>query len=131
MTQYPTWAAGSRILASTLNAMIPVTVYKTAPTSRTSITLTDDPDMTVQLSAGGVYVVEMHLHYYSGTTGEFTTAWDVPAGVTGNRTGLGLDSSVTNSTPEGVMRACTAMARPSYTATATRRTSSTPRKSLK
>lgn len=79
--------------------------YKVVGSSRVSTaTATDDPDLTMNVSGLGTYAVEFHLYYASGTTGKFLTMWDVPAGVTGLRSALGLDSSVSNSTPAGIMR---------------------------
>lgn len=79
--------------------------YKALGTSRVStIVATDDPDLTMAVSGTGTYAVEFHLYYASGATGKFLTQWDVPAGVTGLRSALGLDSSVSNSTPSGIMR---------------------------
>lgn len=97
MALYPSILAGQRITASLLQAMLPLIAYKTANTDRSATTtLTDDPDMTVQLAANAVYRVEMRI-YYATTTGTgaplFKTAWDVPSGATGNRSAQGPGSN--------------------------------------
>lgn len=101
-----TFLAGQRVTAGQLNAIPPKVVYKTTTTSRASTTTQVlDPDLQMVLSAGGVYLVEFGIMYSSGATGKFTTSWQVPSDASGaGRTAVGLDSSVSNSVPEGVGR---------------------------
>lgn len=106
MSQFPTWAAGQKVVAATLMAGTVYFIQKASNTSRTSVTaMADDPELTMQLAGNSVYSVEFFLYYASGSTGKFTTSWTVPSGLnSAGRAALGLDSSVSNSTPEGVMR---------------------------
>lgn len=69
--------------------------YKAAATDRTSTTtLADDPDLTMQLAASAVYVVEFGLFVGSGD-GLIKTAWTVPSGATGLKGGHGPGSAAT------------------------------------
>ena len=95
------WIALNRLAAS--GTPLGATVYrsKAATLDRTSSTLLDDPDLTVQLDAGAVYKVEFTLHYAATDTARFRTAWTVPSGTTGTRSAVGADQgqilSVTSS----------------------------------
>jgi hypothetical protein len=87
------WAAGRTASAATPLG-IPRFAYKTANTDRTSSTLTDDPELTMQLDANAVYRVEFHLLHAAVNTARFRTAWTVPAGAVGTRSALGPDQGV-------------------------------------
>ena len=102
-----TFAAGQRVTAAQLNQIQPLVVYKTTATTRASTTTQVlDPDLQMTLSAGGVYMVEFGILYASGATGKLATSWAIPSDASGSgRSAVGLDSSVSNATPEGVMRA--------------------------
>lgn len=101
MSQYPAILAGQRITASLLLNMLPLTAYKTANTDRSATTLfADDPDLLLPLAASAVYLVSMRIYFATPTGGGaplFKTAWDVPAGWTGNRTCMGPGSAATDS----------------------------------
>lgn len=99
MSQYPAIAAGQEITSDLLNGMIPIEVWKTANTDRSSTTtLADDTDLTVTLEASATYKVEMHLHYAAIDAAKFKTAWTVPSGATGNRSAVGAGSASTDAT---------------------------------
>ncbi|MDX3214577.1 hypothetical protein PV318_03325 [Streptomyces sp. ME02-6991-2B] len=59
----PRFRAGQRLTAGALNAVLPLTAYKTTTTARTSTTaLTADPDLFVNLpSDGATYAIEAFL----------------------------------------------------------------------
>jgi len=106
MSKYPTIYAGQRITGLLLQSMVPDVIRKTVATDRASTTtLADDPDLTTQLEANAVYYVEMELWYAASTLSSgIKTAWTVPSGVTGNRSALGMASTVSDTTPAGVGR---------------------------
>ncbi|MCM2580439.1 hypothetical protein [Streptomyces meridianus] len=82
MAQYPNIAAGQRITGQLLRDMQPTYIYKTVNTDRASTTtLTNDPDLTVDLDANAVYMVEFCVML--GGPGPTKTAWAVPAGSDG------------------------------------------------
>lgn len=101
MSQYPTILAGQRITASLLQGMLPQVATKAANTDRSATTtLADDPDLTLPLAANAVYLVVMRIYFATPTGGGaplFKTAWDVPAGTTGNRTCTGPGSTASDS----------------------------------
>src|SRR5262245_1092905 len=97
MATYPSILAGQRITAALLISMLPQTAYKVSNTDRTATTtFADDPDLSLPVVAGAVYQVEMRV-YYATPTGAaaplFKTAWDVPAGSSGNRSATGPGSA--------------------------------------
>ncbi|AWT42549.1 MULTISPECIES: hypothetical protein [Streptomyces] len=87
------WAAG-RTASGTAPLGVPRHVYKTANLDRTSATLTDDPELTMQLDANAVYHIEFHLFHAAVNAARFRTAWTVPSGATGTRSALGPDQGV-------------------------------------
>lgn len=85
------WAAGRTASAATPLG-IPKYAWKAANLDRASTTtLTDDPDLTMQLDANATYRVEMFLHFAAIDLARFRTAWTVPSGATGNRSAVGPD----------------------------------------
>jgi hypothetical protein len=91
--RYPVIYAGQDIDADTLISMIPQIVNKPSNTSRASTTtVSDDPDLTVELLANSTYFVEFHIHYAAKDTGKFKTQWTVPTGAIGNRCVIGPGS---------------------------------------
>lgn len=84
------WAAG-RTAASATPLGTPRFAWKAATLDRTSSTLTDDPDLTMQVDANAVYHVEFHMHFAATDTARFRTAWTVPASTSGNRSAVGPD----------------------------------------
>lgn len=106
MSKYPQILAGQRITGTLLTSMLPDIIRKLTATDRAATTtLTDDPDLTTLLEANATYYVEMELWYAASTLSSgIKTAWTVPAGVTGNRSALGMASTVSDGTPAGVGR---------------------------
>lgn len=89
--RYPEIFAGQDIDADTLVNMQPMIVSKPSSTSRlNTTTITDDPDLTVQLEANAIYFVEFHIHYAALDTAKIRTTWTVPSGSSGNRCVLGM-----------------------------------------
>jgi hypothetical protein len=84
--------------------------HKASTTSVTSSTVMfPDPDLFFSFSGAGgsSYFVEFFLSYNSGATGKFTTQWSVGGSATISstaRNAQGLDSTVSNATPAGIMR---------------------------
>jgi len=81
----------NRLATSATPLYTPIYRYKAANLDRTTSTLSDDPDLTVQLDANAVYEVEMHLHYAATDAVRFRTDWTAPSGASGNRSALGPD----------------------------------------
>lgn len=80
-------AAGSKLRASTLNALITevrgVYARKTAnETVNNSSTLQNDDHLFVAVAANAVYDWKLVLHYNSGTTPDLKVGWSVPSGST-------------------------------------------------
>lgn len=103
--RYPDIRAGQDIDEEMLRSMLPRWVYKTAQTDRLStITPTADPDLTIALEPG-TYNVEMWLHYSTPAAADFRTDWNFTGTVsTSNKWCLGLGTTVSDSTPQGIMR---------------------------
>lgn len=80
-----------RLATSETPLYVPIYRFKSVTLDRTNNTLTDDPDLSVQLDANAVFEVEFHLHYAATDTARFRTAWTVPASAAGNRSALGPD----------------------------------------
>ncbi|MFG3585143.1 hypothetical protein [Streptomyces sp. NPDC047990] len=96
------WIALNRLATSALPLYVPVYRYKTAGLDRTTSTLSDDPDLTIQLDAGCAYHIEMHLHHAATNAVRFRTAWTVPSGSGGNRSAIGPDQgAILSSTSSG------------------------------
>lgn len=106
MSKYPLVYAGQRITGALLSATMPDMIRKLNNTDRSATTtLADDPDLTVQLEANAQYWIEIEI-WYAASTGSsgIKTAWTVPSGVTGNRSAVGMASTVSDATPAGVGR---------------------------
>lgn len=94
MSQYPVITAGQRVTADLLTSMLPNIMVKSVSEDRSSTTtLADDSELTVELEAGAVYLVEMHILYAAQTVAGFRTAWTVPSGATGVRTSISAGSA--------------------------------------
>lgn len=102
---YPDIRAGQDITESMLRSMLPTWVYKTAQTDRLStITPTADPDLVIDLAVG-TFMVEMWIRYSTPAAADFRTDWNFSGTVsTSNRWCLGLGTTVSDSTPQGIMR---------------------------
>lgn len=94
MSQFPAFAAGSKITAAALTEMEPLSAWKLANTSRaTNTTLSADPDLVLNLGIG-TYLIDGFWVITGGTTGSSdmkaainytgtsTTAWWTPYGPT-------------------------------------------------
>lgn len=90
----PVWVPGQVLASADVNSwFIGQYAYKTADTSRTTITLTADPDLTVAVVAGARYAVEAALFYKSTVnTNTFQWSWAVPAGSGGLYQGIYVGS---------------------------------------
>jgi hypothetical protein len=105
MAVYPTITAGQEITADLLISMLPVMIWKTSSTTRNNtVTLTDDPDLQYTLAANATYHIEMFLHYNTPAAANLRTDWNYTGTGSGNKCGLGLGTSVTETTPQGIMR---------------------------
>jgi hypothetical protein len=100
---YPQPLAGQRLTAELLRSMLPQTARKTADTQRSATTtLTDDPHITFDVTAGGVYSFEGWLKYDGPAAGDIHVGWSVPSGTEGEWTGWGAGHNPVisfNSTP--------------------------------
>jgi hypothetical protein len=61
-------------------------------------TLTADPELSIGLTAGGVYQVEAFLIYTASTTADLNLGWTYPAGSTMDWTSNALISTITGNT---------------------------------
>lgn len=86
--RYPTVRAGQKVTGELLDAMLPKTVRKTADTSRTSTTVSADPELQITVEANAVYIMEGTL-YVTCTdvtdpeTDDINIDWTVPSGSDG------------------------------------------------
>lgn len=95
----PTWSVGEVLTASDVNSwFVPLAAYKTSATTRTTLTVTLDPDLQITLPApNAVYEVHAGIGYNcssgginfnfpipSGTNGIFEVNGDLPAAVQNN-----------------------------------------------
>ncbi len=102
MSKFPDITVGDLWTADLAASMLPDEIIKTTATIRASTTtLSDDPDLTVPVLANATYFIEMYIRYVSLSTPLFRTAWNSPAGATGNRAVLGPASTAldTNGDP--------------------------------
>lgn len=96
---YPPIAAGQKITAGLLAAMIPQVVVKTVQTDRASTTtLAVDPDLAVELEASSVYVVEFTLYFAALNAADVQTTWTVPTSAAGLKSVIGPASAASTVT---------------------------------
>ncbi|MFD9064178.1 hypothetical protein ACFVZ3_21945, partial [Kitasatospora purpeofusca] len=80
--QYPNWAAGQRITAARLAAMLPTVAVKTAlqPVANSTV-LVDDDHLALPVEAGATYLLD-GVVFYDGeySAGDLKADWAVPAG---------------------------------------------------
>lgn len=96
------WAAG-RTASSAVPLGLPRFAYKASPTDRAStITLTDDPDLTMQLPPNSVNVVEFNLFVGGVTSGLMVTQWTTPADATGLKGVQGPGSAATDTSADNI-----------------------------
>lgn len=75
---------------------------KTADTSRAStITATDDPHLVTTVAANATYELNAYIIYNANTTGDFGLQFGVPAGTTGDYSGVGWGRDATASVGTG------------------------------
>lgn len=99
---WPFYTAGQKLAAADLAAGQSLIAYKTASTDRSStITFSDDPELTFTLAANAVYIIEFYL-FYAGNTGLMQTKWTVPAGASGNRSAMGPGSAATDANSNNI-----------------------------
>lgn len=102
MAKYPILFAGQRFTASLAGQMEPDYYRKLTSTTRASNAgSTSDPDLSVPVDAGGVYIIEFWMKYVTTTAAGFRTLWNVPSGTTGNRQASGLADPALDATPSG------------------------------
>jgi hypothetical protein len=92
----PTWSVGQVLAAADVNNwFLPLPAYKTANTSRTSATLTIDPDLQFTLAGGAVYSIQGGILCTAAAGIGFNFGWTIPASATGgyaltfNQSGVG------------------------------------------
>jgi hypothetical protein len=103
MAKYPVLFAGQRFTASLAGQMEPDYYRKLTSTTRQSNAgSSSDPDLSVPVAAGGVYIVEFYIKYVTTTAAGFRTLWNVPSGTTGNRQVQGLADPALDATRSGV-----------------------------
>lgn len=104
MPQYPSFSAGQRITAGLLQSVVPVIVTKPATTARLStVTPTDDPDLSFLLAANATYYIEFNVKYAAAVVTNvvgFRTAWTVPVGASGLRTSQGAGATAVEATAQ-------------------------------
>lgn len=82
---YPSYTAGQRLTAASLQAGQSMIAYKTANTDRANATMADDPDLQFSLAANAVYAVEFFMHYAALSAAGFVTLWRIPTGAAGTK----------------------------------------------
>lgn len=81
----PVFTAGQVLNASDVNSWLqPLAGYKTAVTTRNTLTKAIDPDLQLSLAASSIYQVNANIIHTSGNAMDFT--WVIPAGSTGGYT---------------------------------------------
>jgi hypothetical protein len=90
----PTWVVGQVLTAADVDSwFVPVPAYKTAVTTRNTLTKSIDPDLQITLAASAVYQIQAGIIYASANAMDFT--WVIPASATGgysagfNQAGIG------------------------------------------
>jgi hypothetical protein len=96
--------AGSRILASEIQAVAPLAAYKTADQSVTSSTvLVNDSNLFVSVLASATYWFQCYLDFEGGTNGssDIKVQWNAPTGATlrwqvfaGGTAGIGTPAGI-------------------------------------
>lgn len=99
------WATGDSITASKLQDMVPVYAVKNGDTSRAStITPTNDADLTLTLRPGVTYRVVAEIGCTGATAGDIRLCWAVTGTITTitNRRIIGPQVATTDSTATSV-----------------------------
>lgn len=100
--QYPTIAAGDRVVTSTLTALENQYILKGTTTPITNNTLVDDPDLTFAVVANGVYFIEFGIYYNGLSAANITTQWDTPSGSSGLRNVIGPGSTAVDANADNI-----------------------------
>jgi len=96
---YPQPAGGQRLTGSLLRSMLPLTVRKTADTSRTATTsVTADDHLFLDLEANAVYVGEGWIKYSGLAAADLGIQWTAPSLAVGEWGAHGVGSTVVGST---------------------------------
>lgn len=78
----PVFTAGQVLNASDVNSWLqPLAGYKTAVTTRNTLTKSIDPDLQVALAASSIYMVNLNMIHTSANAMDYTFV--IPAGSTG------------------------------------------------
>jgi len=64
---FPTWLAGQRITAQALQEMMPLRADKTVTSTFTGTTVTNDPELFLNLPSAGTYRVELQVFFALNT----------------------------------------------------------------
>ena len=88
--RYPTVRAGQKVTGELLDSMLPKVARKTADTSRSTTTLSADPEHQMTLEANAGYVLEA-IVVCSNTTGadDINIDWTAPGTTDGSWGGIG------------------------------------------
>jgi hypothetical protein len=80
----PTWSTGQVLASADVNSwFVPRAAYRTTTQSVTSnITPVNDNQLSIQVDASAVYLIDQILNYDGATGGDMQGAWTVPAGAT-------------------------------------------------
>ena len=82
----PTWVSGQVLTASDVNNwFVPFAGYKTSVTTRSTLTMSIDPDLQFALSASSMYEIRAGV-IYTAASGGFKYAWTLPSGTSGGYT---------------------------------------------
>lgn len=100
MSQFPAWAAGSKITAGGLTQMEDFVVIKGAPTSVTSsTTLIVDPDLQIPITtSGGTFIFDAFLLYTGAAVGTGDLKLTFVYTGTSSNTLFGVNGITTSST---------------------------------
>lgn len=90
------FAAGAKLRASEINAVLPIfDLLGTTISKSSSTTMTDVTGLAVAVEANSTYVWDGYIAFNAGATGDFRCAWAVPASTTGHWAMWGLSTGST------------------------------------
>lgn len=79
---YPKWAAGERITAGKLNALVTAVVKSATEAVTNSATMQNDDELFAPVVANATYRVQLMLLYDAPTAGDIQIGWTGPTGAT-------------------------------------------------
>jgi hypothetical protein len=81
----PVWTPGQVLASADVDAwFVPLVAYKTSNLSRTSTTITADPDLVLSVAANAVYEVRVMINFQNASgASAFSWNFTVPSGTTG------------------------------------------------